>query len=211
MNGCSMNRWNLRQSLRESGLKEAADANVPRFAASSETFFRDAVAEWNGTGHGRIELDSHSASVTKLARVATGHRPIREANVPVGAEFRALEQLGTTAPRVGDQIAGFHILARLGRGAQGRVYLATQTELADRPVVLKVSPLRGGEHRSLARLQHTNIVPILSSQDLPERGLRVLCLPYMGGTTLEHLLLKLMIRPVRERSGRQLQIGRAHV
>jgi serine/threonine protein kinase len=200
-----MIQWNRRQCLRESGPEEAGDANAPRFTSSSETFFRDAVAEWNGTGHGRIELDSHSASVTRLARVATGNRPIRDANVPVrDSESRASEQLGTTAPRVGDQLAGFRILARLGRGAQGRVYLATQTELAARLVVLKVSPLRGGEQRSLARLQHTNSVPILSSQDLPEQGLRVLCLPYMGGTTLEHLLLKLMLRPVGERSGRQL-------
>ena len=67
-----------------------------------------------------------------------------------------------------------------------------------------MSPLRGGEHRSLARLQHTHIVPILSSHDLPERGLRVLCFPSMGGTTLAHLLEELTIRPIEERTGREL-------
>ncbi len=66
------------------------------------------------------------------------------------------------------------------------------------------APLQGGEHRLLARLQHTHIVPILSSQDLPERGLRILCLPYLGGTTLEHLLDELASRPPAERSGRDL-------
>jgi serine/threonine protein kinase len=109
-----------------------------------------------------------------------------------------------TAPCVGDELAGFRLLAELGRGAEGMVYLAAQTELADRPVVLKVGPLQGGEHRSLARLQHTHIVPILSAQDLPDLGLRILCLPYMGGTTLERLLNGLANRPPSERSGKDL-------
>src|SRR4051812_13023442 len=106
-----------------------------------------------------------------------------------------------TAAREGDEIAGFRVLAVLGQGAEGFVYLATQRELSDRPVVLKVSSLEGVEHRSLARLQHAHIVPILSAQDLPETGMRLICLPYMGGTTLEHLLEELVDRPPRDRTG----------
>ena len=127
--------------------------------------------------------------------------PLRRTRRSSEALSEVPSRLEPTAPRVGDELAGFRLLAELGRGAEGTVFLATQTELADRPVVLKVGSLQGGEHRSLARLQHTHIVPILSSQDLPDRGLRILCLPYMGGTTLEHLLDELADRPPGERTG----------
>ena len=45
-------------------------------------------------------------------------------------------------PRVGEVLAGFRLLAELGRGAAGRVFLAAQPSLGDRPVVLKVTPAR---------------------------------------------------------------------
>ena len=57
-------------------------------------------------------------------------------------------------PRVGEVLAGFRLLAELGRGAAGRVFLAAQPSLGDRPVVLKVTPRGREEHLSLARLQH---------------------------------------------------------
>ena len=65
-------------------------------------------------------------------------------------------------PRVGDVFLGFRLVGELGRGAFGRVYLAEQGELSDRPVALKVSPDLARESQSLAQLQHTNIVPIHS-------------------------------------------------
>src|SRR5262249_19230629 len=50
---------------------------------------------------------------------------------------------GARAPRspaVGEVLGGFRLLAELGRGSQGVVFLAAQPHLADRPVVLKVTP-----------------------------------------------------------------------
>lgn len=91
-------------------------------------------------------------------------------------------------PEVGDDLGEFHLTAELGRGAHGRVYLAAQQALADRPVVLKMGPWSGGEHLSLARLQHTHIVPLYSVHEFPDRGLRGLCMPYFGGATLAALL-----------------------
>src|SRR5262249_24491268 len=44
-------------------------------------------------------------------------------------------------PRAGEEIGGFSLLAELGRGALGRVFLASQPDLADRPVVVKVTPI----------------------------------------------------------------------
>src|SRR5262249_48947097 len=75
---------------------------------------------------------------------------------------------------------------------------------ADRPVVLKLCPLLGYEHLALARLQHTNVVPLYSVHDFPDRGLRVLCQPYLGGAALSELLGDLKGIPASRRSGRDL-------
>lgn len=91
-------------------------------------------------------------------------------------------------PTLGETLGEFHLVAELGRGAHGRVFLASQSSLGDRPVVLKLAPDAGAEHLSLARLQHTHIVPLYSAHEFPERGLRGLCLPYFGGATLAALL-----------------------
>src|SRR5262245_645904 len=91
-------------------------------------------------------------------------------------------------PEPGERLGDFHLLSELGRGAHGRVFLATQPALAGRPVVLKLGPWGGAEHLSLARLQHTHIVPLYSAHDFPESGLHGLCLPYFGGATLADLL-----------------------
>jgi eukaryotic-like serine/threonine-protein kinase len=107
-------------------------------------------------------------------------------------------------PSVGDVMGDFRLLAELGRGAQGRVFLATQPQLADRPVVLKLTPSSGFEHISLARVQHTNIMPLYSMQDDLERGLRALCMPYFGGTTLARVLDLLADRPVELRTGQNI-------
>ncbi len=177
--------------------------DVPRLRRSSDMIFEDAVAEWNPADPGSNELDGDPGA--GLDPWPNGDQADRAEDGPVRGEELAGSRPGrSTDPRVGGELAGFRLLAVLGHGAEGTVYLATQTELADRAVVLKVTPLWGGEHRSLARLQHAHIVPILSSQDLPERGLRILCLPYLGGTTLERLLEGLASRPPSERSGSEL-------
>jgi serine/threonine protein kinase/Flp pilus assembly protein TadD len=107
-------------------------------------------------------------------------------------------------PVVGESLGDFRLVAELGVGAHGRVYLATQPALADRPVVLKVTPRRAREHLSLARLQHTHIVPLHAMYDFPERNLRALCMPYLGGATLARLLDRLRDQPAARRSGRSL-------
>jgi serine/threonine protein kinase len=66
-------------------------------------------------------------------------------------------------PAAGSDLLDFRIVAELGRGAFGRVYLARQTGLADRLVVLKVLPAQGGEAQVLAQLLHPNIVPIYAT------------------------------------------------
>ncbi|MDG3005669.1 protein kinase domain-containing protein [Paludisphaera mucosa] len=91
-------------------------------------------------------------------------------------------------PRPGDEVGGFRLIAELGRGAFARVFLAEEASLGGRPVALKVSAAEGDEPQLLARLQHAHIVPVHSVRDDPATGLRLLCMPYLGGANLAQVL-----------------------
>ena len=107
-------------------------------------------------------------------------------------------------PEVGEHLGPFYLKAELGRGASGRTFLASEPTLADRPVVLKVISDDQEEHLSLARLQHTNIIPLFSEHSFPERRLRALCMPYLGGTSLSRILEALAPIPPADRRGRDI-------
>lgn len=119
-------------------------------------------------------------------------------------ELLAFPSRNVRFPDIGETLGDFELIAELGRGAAGRVFLARQTELSDRYVVLKVTPCIGDEHLSLARLQHSSIVPVYLVQEFPEQGLRVLCMPYLGGLTLSQMLETLRDTPPENRSGRDI-------
>jgi serine/threonine protein kinase len=102
------------------------------------------------------------------------------------------------------RLRDLRIVTELGRGGQGRVFLATQPQLADRPVVVKITPRRGYEHLSLARLQHTHIVPLYWVKDLPEDEERILCMPFFGTLTLAGLFQALADVPPPQRTGRHI-------
>ncbi|HTU16792.1 MAG TPA: protein kinase [Gemmataceae bacterium] len=107
-------------------------------------------------------------------------------------------------PEPGETLGEFRLLSELGRGTTGRVFLAAQPTLADRLVVLKLGPQAGREHLSLARLQHTHIVPLHSVHEFPARRLCALCLPHFGGTTLDRLLKAMQGRPPGQRRGQHI-------
>jgi serine/threonine protein kinase/tetratricopeptide (TPR) repeat protein len=116
------------------------------------------------------------------------------------AQLRALVQcqrtLGPRSPQFpapGAILGEFHLISELGRGAHARVFLAAQPSLGNRSVVLKLGPATSHEHLSLARLQHTHIVPLYSVHDFSTHGLRGLCLPYFGGAALNEVLAR--VRP----------------
>lgn len=103
--------------------------------------------------------------------------------------FRADESVDPASdpfPKPGDEFYGFELAEELGRGAFGRVFLAREHRLANRPVVLKVALKANNEQLRLARLQHTNIVPI---QNAFRRGpYHVVQMPYFGRQTLADVI-----------------------
>ena len=104
-------------------------------------------------------------------------------------------------PAAGERVGEFKLTSEVARGARGRVFVATQAALANRPVVLKITPLDGREHLSLARLQHTHIVPLYSVFDDVIRKVRVLCMPFFGRATLASVLEALSRIPIEQRTG----------
>ena len=92
-------------------------------------------------------------------------------------------------PEVGHGFLDFELIDRLGQGSFATVFLARQSQLADRQVVLKVSAVPSVEPDHLARLQHTNIVPIYSVHQ--RDNLQAVCMPYFGRTTLADVVRKL--------------------
>ena len=60
------------------------------------------------------------------------------------------------------------------------------------------------EHLALARLRHTHIVPLFSEHTFPDRGLRGLCMPFLGSASLARILEDLNFVPLEDRSGELL-------
>jgi serine/threonine protein kinase/Tfp pilus assembly protein PilF len=118
--------------------------------------------------------------------VRTGHR-VSATMAPPASQF----------PSAGQTIAGYHLVEELGRGAFARVFLARERQLADRLVALKVARNGSREPQTLARLQHTHIVPVYSYRIDPATGLHLLCMPYLGRVTLAALLAHPRVRSAR--------------
>jgi serine/threonine protein kinase/Flp pilus assembly protein TadD len=151
----------------------------------------------------RLERGEASVTTDVLARFP---RWARELGVLL--ECKRLLMDGDAAlhrfPEVGEHLGDFQLVAQIGRGAIGRTFLASQGSLAGRLLVLKITPLGQDEHLCLARLQHMHIVPLYVEQVFPERSIRVLGMPYLGGASLARLLEALARLPVAERTGQHL-------
>lgn len=106
------------------------------------------------------------------------------------------------SPTVGQVLFGFELIEVLGSGGFAQVFLARQKELADRPVALKVTFGPDAESQNLARLQHTNIVPIYSVHKAD--GMVAVCMPFLGRSTLSGLCDSLLPMGKVPETGRQL-------
>ena len=118
-------------------------AAEPPLSAAGD-FSRSGV--WVDGGLGSI---ASTPSRAPLAEVGGGARLFCDA--PHGraatGDDRSEDRRPSGFPEVGGGFLGFRLIDEVGRGAFGRVYLATQGDLADRPVVLKVTAERYDERR----------------------------------------------------------------
>ncbi len=138
---------------------------------------------------------SSTGSSEQMRRFVDLHRSDPEA-------CHRMAEAVTALPEVGTELLGFRLLTELGHGAFGRVFLAKQGDLAGRSVVLKVSPNIGDEPRTLAQLQHTNIVPVYSVHRAGP--LQAVCMPFFGATTLADIVRNLEGRKSLPESGKEL-------
>jgi eukaryotic-like serine/threonine-protein kinase len=91
-------------------------------------------------------------------------------------------------PIPGEQRGSFHVIEEIGRGGLSRVFLCSQPELGHRQVIIKMSSSSLCEADSLGRLRHPGIVPIHSVERDDTSGLHMLCMPFLGRSTLYDLL-----------------------
>jgi serine/threonine protein kinase/tetratricopeptide (TPR) repeat protein len=175
----------LAQTVRVANLVDASVA-YKEFCRGRTEGSSGEIAEWSTAFRGRrdyaqVYVDLHEADPATAERVAEGL---------------------TSLPSVGTEFLGFWLVAELGQGAFARAYLAQQTELAGRLVVLKVSTEVTDESQTLAQLQHTNIVPIYSIHNI--YPFQVVCMPYFGATTLQDIFSGLRSLPKLPESGKGL-------
>ncbi len=97
------------------------------------------------------------------------------------------EALSPDSLSPGSRIGDFLIAEVLGRGSFATVYLATEMALA-REVALKVSVGVSEEAKTIASLDHRSIVQVYSEQIEPSQKLRLICMQYIRGASLEVIL-----------------------
>ncbi|MDZ4783847.1 MAG: serine/threonine-protein kinase [Planctomycetia bacterium] len=105
--------------------------------------------------------------------------------------------------QVGQTLDDFDLLAQLGKGAFGTVFLARQRSM-QRLVALKVTGDRGVEGQTLSQLDHPHIVRVFDQRVIPERKLRLLYMQYVAGGTLHQVADRVRRTPPSERNGKLL-------
>lgn len=96
------------------------------------------------------------------------------------------EEWPSTQPDFNRSFPDFVLESELGKGAFGKVYLARQKSLANRKVALKLTSRKQNEPHVLAKLRHTNIMPIYSVHTWGQG--QALCMPYLGKLTFADIL-----------------------
>ncbi|HEV3080125.1 MAG TPA: protein kinase [Gemmataceae bacterium] len=165
---------------REPALAVSGDAGAPAGLQRAARAYQEFRLFAGNAGGDVDDWCSRLPAQTEQAEV------FRQAHHTDPAAALRLARAMSRFPEPGQEFLGFRLLKELGQGAFGRVYLAEQASLAGRRVVLKIATDIFGESQTLARLQHTNIVPIYSTHRAED--LQAVCMPYFGATTLADVL-----------------------
>ncbi len=103
----------------------------------------------------------------------------------------------------GEKIGDFELLTVLGKGAFAQVFLARQVSL-ERLVALKVSSVRGNESKTLAQLDHLNIVRVFDQRQNEEPSVHLLYMEVVPGGTLLGVIKRVRKLKPADRNGRVL-------
>ena len=103
-------------------------------------------------------------------------------------------------PEVGDLIAGFLLIEELGQGAFGRVFRASEVNLRERSVVVKLARKGLHEARVLAQVPHAGVVPVYSICTDEEWDLTAQCMPFISRATLQDVIDIVHSDPAKPRS-----------
>ena len=90
-------------------------------------------------------------------------------------------------PRPGQKIGNFHLEEQLGIGAFSRVFLAFDTLMGNRRVVVKVTRRPADECRLAGPLNHPHIAKMFSVSVDEKTGFTIVCMPYCGRLTCDDL------------------------
>ncbi len=166
-------------------------------------------------GRGR---DGRASGRTASRRNASHSAQVREAERDKGRVLRAesrskefAEAGASPLPESGDEIGPYRLRRELGRGGFARVFLAEQTDLADRLVVLKISRRPSHEPRLMARVRHPHIVEVLREGFIDGESLHLIAMPFLGGATLDSALTRGRRRGRPASTGREFLADLDHV
>lgn len=141
----------------------------------------------------------------RFPEISTSLRKVIDAHHLLDEHPELLEGPPVQWPSVNDTFDGLRIIGELGRGAFGRAYLAFDPE-TDRRCVLKLSTRPSLEARYLGQATHPHISDVYWARTI--EGFSAVCLPFLGRTTLEHLLdLRASAKDPRPWTGAQFLDG----
>jgi serine/threonine protein kinase len=125
---------------------------------------------------------NHLSIQSSLLRLVQCHQLL--ANCP---ELRNEQPRDWPVPGA-NYLGRYILLHEIGKGAFSRVYVASDSRVGNRNVVIKVSPFGQSEAQILGRIEHPNIVTIYAVEDDDENRLSALCMPLQGYATLLEVL-----------------------
>ena len=133
------------------------------------------------------ELDPHEF-VGRFPRFQRSLLRLLELHDLCDGNVQFLARMKASWPQPGETFLGFTLIEELGRGALSRVFLATEPEVGNRSVVVKICMNGHGEAQTLGPLQHPNIVPVFSVRCDDQSGYMAICMPFVSRATLFDVL-----------------------
>jgi serine/threonine protein kinase len=147
-----------------------------------------AIEEYEARYHasGELDLEQHCARFQEFGS-SIQRSILRQLEVQrfIDREPDLLRDLCTPQwPKPGEEFGPFYVLEEIGLGSIARVYMCLESELGNRPIVVKATPLPTYEASILGKLNHENVIPVYATGRVDEHALYYLSMPYCGRSTL---------------------------